>query len=202
MVFVHAVIAGIVLAGGGARRMGGGDKGLLPLDGRPMLAHVTDRLRPQVVRLAINANGDAARFAGFGLPVIADAPGPAAGPLAGVLAGMRWAAGFPFLATAACDTPFLPMDMVRRLGEALKDHDVAVAASGGRTHPTAALWRTDLADALAADLAAGRAAGVHRWLAGRRVVEVAFTGDPDPFTNVNTPDDLATAAGLLHRTGV
>ncbi|MEM6421842.1 MAG: molybdenum cofactor guanylyltransferase MobA, partial [Pseudomonadota bacterium] len=149
-------IAGVILAGGLARRMGGGDKALLPLGGKPILSHVIDRLSPQVGALAVNANGDPARFAALGLPVIADTVGGFAGPLAGILAGMHWAAaqGFTHVASAAGDTPFFPDDLVARLAGGLSATDrIAIAATedtvrGLSEHPTFGLWPVDLADDL------------------------------------------------------
>jgi molybdenum cofactor guanylyltransferase len=136
------MIAGVILAGGRATRMGGGDKGLLPLGGRPLLAHVVARLGPQVDRLALNANGDPARFAGFGLPVVADSVPGHAGPLAGVL---DWAAakGAEAIATAAADTPFFPADLVAglRAAAAAAAVPLAVAATPPDDwHPTFGLW--------------------------------------------------------------
>src|SRR5581483_10374175 len=139
-------VAGLLLAGGRATRMGGGDKCLRPLAGRPLLAHVLSRLRPQVRRLVLNANGDASRFSAFGLPVVADGIADFAGPLAGILAGLEWAAGAApdcrLVLSAPTDAPFLPRDLVRRLLEArgAENAEIAMASSGGRTHPVAALW--------------------------------------------------------------
>ena len=134
-------VAGVVLAGGLSRRMGGGDKGLCQLDGKPLIQHVIERLAAQASPLAINANGDASRFAGLGLPVIADATEDFAGPLAGVLAGLRWAAKAApearFIVTAACDTPFFPADLVAKFLEAAGDAYPAIvlAKSGERIQP-------------------------------------------------------------------
>ena len=143
-------IHGLILAGGLARRMDGRDKALVEIGGRPLLAHVMARLAPQVAGLALNANGDAARFAAFHLPVVADDVPGFAGPLAGVLAGLDWLArerpGATHAASVAADTPFLPTDLVARLAEArvAAGARVAVAASGGRRHPVIALWPVDL----------------------------------------------------------
>lgn len=187
-------VAGVILAGGQASRMGGGDKGLLPVHGRPMLAHVIERLSPQVARLALNANGDPARLAAFALPVLADPMPGFPGPLAGVLAAMDWAAaqGFAQVATAATDTPFLPRNLVARLAAA---GPLAIAASPDaegalRSHPTAALWPTALRERLRADLAAGERR-LGRWAAAQGAATVRFDETPDPFVNVNTPDDLS-----------
>ena len=131
---------GVILAGGQSSRMGGGDKGLLHLGGRPILSHVIERLSPQVADLALNANGDPARFGPFGLPVIADSVPGFAGPLAGVLAGLDWAAsqGAETIVTAAADTPFFPADLVPRLLMACEgmDTSLALAASPDGRHPT------------------------------------------------------------------
>lgn len=187
---------GVVLAGGRARRMGGGDKGLLPLAGRPVLAHVLARLAPQVWPIAINANGDPARFAAFDLPVLPDTVPGQPGPLAGLLAGMDWAAGLgaDHLVTVAADTPFLPPDLVVRLHAAGR---FALAASdpgdGMRVHPVCGLWPVALRDPLRAALKAGQRR-VLGWALDHGAVSVAFASDPvDPFFNLNTPGDLALA---------
>ena len=184
------MIAGIVLAGGRATRMGGGDKALLPLGGRALLAHVLARLGPQVGAVAISANGDPARFAGFGLPVLADTVPGLPGPLAGVLAGMDWAAGLGMerLLCVAGDTPFLPVDLVARLGA----HPFAMAESLGRRHPTVALWPVALRDDLRAALDGGEHR-VGRFAMDHGAVGVAFDAPQDPFFNINTPEDLAEA---------
>jgi molybdopterin-guanine dinucleotide biosynthesis protein A len=146
---VAAEISGVVLAGGRATRLGGGDKPLRPLGGRPMLARILERLKPQVGNIALSANGDPARFAGYGLPVLADEePAGQAGPLAGILSGMVWAKtqGSRQMLTVAGDTPFFPLDLAARLAEARAGHadHIAVALSGGRRHPVFALWPVSL----------------------------------------------------------
>ena len=136
-------IFGLILAGGEGRRMGGADKALLPLAGRPLLAHVADRFEPQVERLALSANGDPARFAAFSFPVLADADDARLGPMAGLLAGLDWLAamGGTHLATVSVDTPFLPCDLVPRLLLAGQETGgFAIAESQGRAHPTCGLW--------------------------------------------------------------
>lgn len=204
---------GVVLAGGLSRRMGGGDKGLRDLAGRPMLAHVIDRLAPQVTRLVLNANGDPERFSPFGLPVVPDTVGGFAGPLAGVQAGMRWAiANEPqarWIATAPGDAPLLPTDFVERLAGAVADEDrgIALAQSGGRLHPVAGLWPVALAD----DLEAALAAGVRKvldWADRHGAVPVPFASvriggtTVDPFLNANTPEDLETLSALLAKAAI
>jgi molybdenum cofactor guanylyltransferase len=189
-------IVGVILAGGKSRRMGGGDKALRLLAGRPLIAHVIDRVRPQVRELAINANADPTRFAGLGLPVIPDLTANWPGPLAGVLAGLAWARREAPLArwllTAPTDTPFLPLDLTRRLRSAAEEAraPVAVAASASGSHPTVALWSLDLDNALSAYLDAGRRKTMD-FAAKNCVVLVSFdSADHDPFLNVNTLEDL------------
>ncbi|WP_083100536.1 molybdenum cofactor guanylyltransferase MobA [Pseudophaeobacter leonis] len=205
---------GVILAGGLATRMGGGDKGLLQVGGQSLMAHVIDRLAPQVAELALNANGDAARFDDLGLPVVADSIEGFAGPLAGVLAGLDWAAtqGADAIVTAAADTPFFPTDLVARLlaasegqaqplvlattprtGEELK--------SGGRSkvnrHPTFGLWPVALRDDLRAALKDGLRKVV-LWTDQHGGREALFEATPfDPFFNVNTPEDLKRAEEFL-----
>jgi molybdopterin-guanine dinucleotide biosynthesis protein A len=199
-------IAGVVLAGGQARRMGGGDKALLEIDRRTLLSHVIARLAPQVDAVAINANGDPARFAGFGLPVIADTVPGFAGPLAGALAGMRWAEaqGHSHIVTAAGDTPFFPHDLVARLtaaaGPAL---GLACAATtdperGLSEHPTFGLWPVSLADDLETALTVGNMRKVIVWTSRHGCARALFDdAGPYPFFNVNTPEDLVEA-GRIH----
>lgn len=197
---------GVILAGGLSRRMGGGDKCLLSLDGKPLLHHAIDRLGPQVSGLVLNANGDPERFADFGLPVVADSIEGFAGPLAGVLAGLDYAAahGFDHIVTAAADTPFLPTDLVDRLLAAAEEAGtpMAMAATpdperGRSRHPTFALWPV----ALREDLRQALTDGVRKvivWTDSHGCAPVTFGIDPiDPFFNVNTPDDLARANQLL-----
>lgn len=188
---------GVILAGGQATRMGGGDKGLRRLGGKTILSRVIDRLAPQVAGLVLNANGDPARFAAFGLPVIPDSIDDFAGPLAGVLAGLDWAAGqgAETIVTAAADTPFFPADLVPRLQYAAEgmDHPLALAASPEGRHPTFGLWPVALRDDLRAALEGGLRKVV-QWTERHdgRIAEFPG-GEPDPFFNVNTPEDLALA---------
>lgn len=197
-------IAGVVLAGGLSRRMGGGDKALRLLAGRPMLAHVLDRAARQVGALVLNANGDSSRFAAFGLPCVADSVPGFAGPLAGVLAGLDWAAtnapDAELVASFPSDAPFLPRDMVARLFEARKGAAIAIASSGGRTHPVCGLWPVALRDDLRRALTIEDIRKVETWIARHKHVAVDFAVDPiDPFFNANAPDDLARAEIFLGR---
>lgn len=200
---------GVILAGGRATRMGGGDKGLLRLDGGPRLIDlVIDRLAPQCDALALNANGDPARFADLGLPVLPDSVSGFAGPLAGVLAGLDWAAeqGAGAIVTAAADTPFLPRDLVARLQAAAGPSGLALAASrdaGGRLwrQPTFGLWPVALRDDLRAALEDGLRKIV-AWTDRHHAGTAEFESTPfDPFFNVNTPEDLAEAGRLARMIG-
>jgi molybdopterin-guanine dinucleotide biosynthesis protein A len=195
--------AGVILAGGRAARMGGGDKGLLPLDRTTLLDHVVARLAPQVSPLALNANGDPARFARFGLPVLADGVAGFPGPLAGVLAGLDWAAeqGLGAIVTAAADTPFLPRDLVARLCRAAETggSPIALAATTSGRHPTFGLWSVALRDDLRRALLDGTRK-VTDWADRHGAATAMFPDTPvDPFFNVNTPEDLARARDLLAR---
>ena len=195
---------GVILAGGLATRMGGGDKGMLQLGGQTLLDRVIGRLSPQVAQVALNANGDAARFDGLGLPVIADSIDGFAGPLAGVLAGLDWAAtlGADTIVTVAADTPFFPCDLVPHLLLASEDmtHPVALAATpdvkrGRARHPTFGLWPVALRD----DLRAALSDGVRKvvlWTDSHNAAEAMFPQE-EAFFNVNTPEDLAIAEGML-----
>ena len=199
---------GVLLAGGLARRMGGGDKPLRSIDGKSLLAHVIERLRPQCERLVLNANGEPERFAAFGLPVIADSVGDFAGPLAGVLAGLDWAAAHAgaarWVASVATDTPFLPPDLVARLHEArfTKEARLASAASDGRTHPVIGLWPVDIREELRRALIEEGLRKIDRFTARHELAVAEWPVLPyDPFFNANAPDDLAQAETIA-RAGV
>ena len=187
-------ITGILLAGGQGSRMGGVDKGLVELAGRPMAAHALERLAPQVDALLINANQNLPAWQAFGHPVFGDDIGGFAGPLAGLHAGLL-RAQHPFVVTAPCDSPFLPADLVERLAAALHgaDAQLAVAKTFGQPHPVFCLCRRNLADHLGAFLAAG-GRKIDRWYGSLKVVEVAFDDEEAAFRNVNTRDELAEAA--------
>ena len=207
-----SAVTGVILAGGQSRRMGGGDKGLLELAGKPMLAHVVGRLAPQVGGMVINANGDPDRFAGLGLPVVADTIAGFVGPLAGVLAGMRWsAANAPearWIVTAAGDAPMLPRDLVARLTAAVANRAgaIALAQSDGELHPVIGLWPV----ALAGDLEGQLRSGVRKvldWTDRHGTVPVDFPMlhmggvEVDPFFNANTPQELDELRALLAKSG-
>lgn len=197
-------IAGVLLAGGLSRRMGGGDKSLRLLAGKPILRHVIERVRPQVAALVLNANGDPARFAEWGLPVTADTVEGFAGPLAGVLAGLDWAAeqapACTLVASFATDAPFLPRDLVARLAaaRAAEGADIAVAASNGRSHPVFALWPVALRTALRRAMLEQGVRKVDIFTADYKLVTVDWPTAPhDPFFNANRPEDLADAEKLV-----
>ena len=185
-------IFGVVLAGGQARRMGGADKALLPLAGRPLVAHVLARLAPQVAQVLISANGDPARFSDFACEVLADAASQ--GPLSGVLAALERAAALGATHVVSCpvDTPFLPQDLVARLAAA---GTLTLARAPDGDHPACALWPVTLAPALAAYLAEGEAK-VTRFADLHGATRVPFP-DASAFLNLNTPEDLARAETRL-----
>jgi molybdenum cofactor guanylyltransferase len=201
-------IVGLLLAGGLSRRMGGGDKALRLLGGRPLLERVIERLRPQTAALVLNANGDPMRFACYGLPVVADSIPDFAGPLAGILAGLDWTAAHrsdcPVVASVATDAPFLPKDLVGRLAQGMgaAGAELACAASGGQSHPVIGLWPVRLRDELRRALLEEGIRKVDVWTARYRLAIVPFP-EPvpglDPFFNANRPEDLDRAAALLKR---
>ena len=199
----HHHVVGVLLAGGQARRMGGGDKCLQSLGGETLLARAIVRARPQVDSLILNAHGDPARFADFGVPVVPDVIDGFAGPLAGILTAMEWAyehaPDHETVASFPTDAPFFPEDLVETMLEARRQAGavLACAASLGRTHPVFGIWpvalRHDLRDAIAQG-----ERKIDRWTEQYPIVTVEFSGvGVDPFFNANTPKDLAEAAGLL-----
>ncbi|MCV0395615.1 MAG: molybdenum cofactor guanylyltransferase MobA [Rhizobiaceae bacterium] len=199
----RAAIPCVVLAGGLARRMGGGDKPMREIGGRPILDHVIERLEPQCAGLVLNANGDPERFARFGRPVVADTVAGYPGPLAGILAALEWMArnrpDVEWVVSAAGDCPFLPRDLVTRLHEArLADEaELAVASSGGQTHPVIGLWKVSLRDDLRRALVEEDLRKIDRWTARYRLATAAWPTEPvDPFFNANTVDDLYEAERL------
>ena len=183
-------VTGVVLAGGQGRRMGGVDKGLVLLRGRPMVEHVLERLRPQVDEILINANQHRAEYEAFGYAVFADAIGGFAGPLAGLQVGLAQAK-HPLVATVPCDSPFLPADLVERLaaGLAANKSDLAVARTFAQPHPVFALVRRSVLPHLTRFLEEG-GRKIDAWYATLSTVEVRFDDEADAFRNINTPDEL------------
>jgi molybdopterin-guanine dinucleotide biosynthesis protein A len=194
---------GVLLAGGLARRMGGGDKPMRTIGGRTILDRVIARLAPQCDGLILNANGDPARFAAFGLPVIADTVRDFPGPLAGILAALDWTAAnrpdVAWILSAAADCPFLPRDLVARLQQARTEQEaqLAVAASAGQTHPVIGLWSVNLREELRHALVKEDIRKIDRWTARYKLATVTWPITPlDPFFNANTMDDIAEAERL------
>ena len=201
-------IPGVLLAGGLARRMGGGDKPMRRIGGRTLLQRVIARLEPQCDGLVLNANGDPARFASFALPVIPDGVAGFPGPLAGILAGLDWAAAnrpdVAWILSAAADCPFLPRDLVARLHRARTEQNaqLAVAASDGQSHPVIGLWSVALRDELRHALVAEDIRKIDRWTARYPLATVTWPAEPlDPFFNANTVDDIAAAERLAELDG-
>jgi len=196
-------IPGVLLAGGLARRMGGGDKPMRTILGRTILERVITRLKPQCDGLILNANGEPQRFAAFGLPVVADGVADFPGPLAGILAALDWMAAHrpevDYVLSAAADCPFLPRDLVARLDAAreLEDAELAVAASGAQTHPVIGLWSVALRDELRHALVKEDIRKIDRWTARYSLATVSWPTVPlDPFFNANTAEDIAEAERL------
>ncbi len=200
-----AVIVGVILAGGLSRRMGGQDKCLLPYGDSTLIDVAIERARPQVDSLLLSVNGDHRRLADRGVPQAADVAGEHAGPLAGVLTAMTWCEhhcpGAEWVLSMACDTPFFPRDLAARLLDAALAEGavISVAESNGRLHPVFGLWHRSLEQDLRSALVERGERKVQRWLRGHRWTAVAFTeeeGGPDPFFNINSPEDLAVARSL------
>lgn len=191
---MSAGITGLVLAGGLGRRMGGIDKGLQEFRGEPMVAQVIRRFAPQVDALIVNANQNIERYAEFGHPVVPDVITGYAGPLAGLHAGLN-ACRTPLLVTSPCDSPFLPLDLVARLHEALEREgaDLAVARTGEQSHPVFSLVRRHVLPGLT-DFLDGGGRKVDLWYSALKVVEVSFDDQPDAFANINTLNELAALA--------
>ncbi len=191
---------GLVLAGGQARRMGGGDKALLTIGGTTILQRVLDRLLPQCTKIVLNANGDPARFAMTGLPVVADSVPGFAGPLAGILAGLDWAAahapGLAWIVSVPGDCPFVPRDLAARLHQARTQAGtpLACAKSGDWRHPVVGLWPVSLRHDLRHALVHEDLRKIEVWTARHGVAVAEWPDSPvDPFFNINTPEDAAKA---------
>jgi molybdopterin-guanine dinucleotide biosynthesis protein A len=189
---LKATISGLVLAGGQGSRMGGVDKGLQPFRGKPMVAHVIERLAPQVDELLINANRNPEDYARFGHQVIADEIAGFAGPLAGFERGLAHARG-ELVVTVPCDSPFLPTDLVARLHERLESAkaELAVAKTGDQSHPVFCLMRREVLASLQQFLGSGQRK-IDKWYSALRVEEVAFDDEADAFLNINTREELAS----------
>jgi molybdenum cofactor guanylyltransferase len=194
---------GLVLAGGLARRMGGGDKALIRIGNETILSRTLARLTPQVAGVVLNANGDPARFAPFGLPIVADSVPDFAGPLAGILAGLDWVAAnrppIEWVVSVPGDCPFLPRDLVTQLHAArtTENKPLACAHSGDWRHPVVALWQVALREELRRAITVEDLRKIEVWTARYGVALADWPTDPvDPFFNVNTPEDVATATKL------
>ena len=204
-----AKLPAIILAGGSGERLGGADKALVPLAGKPLIEYVIDRLAPHCITIAINANGDPKRFSHYGLPVVPDGQVDSLGPLAGVLAGLDWAArkGFDAVITAAADTPFFPDTLVDHLSRQAAQNGFAIAATEAgegepKMHPTFGLWPVRFRD----DLRAALVRHQRRMMQfaeskGAAIATFATDQGRDPFFNINTPDDLAMAQDIISRGG-
>ncbi|MGJ8572044.1 MAG: molybdenum cofactor guanylyltransferase MobA [Hoeflea sp.] len=197
-------IAGVVLAGGLSRRMGGGEKGLQLLAGQSMISRVIGRIAPQVDALAINANADPEPYLEFGLPILPDTISGHVGPLAGVLTGLEWATGLPgvtHIVSAATDTPFLPLDLVSKFSAHAAPERIVIARSDGNRHPVFGLWPVALRQDLAEWLATSETMKVLAWVQRHDFTFCDFEADgeaaPDPFFNANTPEELAEAGRIL-----
>ena len=184
-------VTGILLAGGQGRRMGTVDKGLQLLHGKPMVAAVLARFAPQVDEVLINANQNLQAYQAFGHRVVPDAIGGFAGPLAGLHAGLN-AASHPFVLTAPCDSPFLPLDLFSRLEKAMQENDLAVAKTGDQPHPVFALVRRTVQRNLENYLSGG-GRKIDAWYASLKVIEVPFDDEADAFRNINTREELDNA---------
>ena len=181
-------VTGLLLAGGQGRRMGGVDKGLQLLRGKPLIEWVLARLAPQVAEIIVNANQNLERYESYGQRVVRDEIGGFAGPLAGLHAGLKWAK-HPLVVTVPCDSPFLPEDLVSRLRDSLKENHLAVARTGDQPHPVFALMKREVRESLEAFLAAG-GRKIDAWYAALKVVEVPFDDEADAFRNLNTLEEL------------
>ena len=199
-------IVGVLLAGGLARRMGGGDKPMRELGGKPILDHVIDRARPQVHHLVLNANGDADRFKKYGLPVVADVIEGHQGPLAGILTAMEWAAdnvpGAEHVISFATDAPFLPHNLVVELMVPINEGAslLSCAITGDRTHPVFGVWPIALKNELRKAMIEEEMRKIDLWTDRIGITHVPFPVEPvDPFFNVNRPENLEEAEGMLIR---
>ncbi|HWV16727.1 MAG TPA: molybdenum cofactor guanylyltransferase MobA [Cellvibrio sp.] len=197
-------LAGIILAGGLARRMGGGDKCLLTLGDKTLLQHTIERATPQLAALALNANGDPLRFALSGLPIVVDHFANHMGPLAGIHAGLKWmreTTAHQWLASFPCDTPFFPLDLLEKLfAQTGGGVNLVVARANQQTHSVFALWHSSLLEKIAEQLASGKVPRLQDWIDQQNTAYVDFSSDSDDsFFNINTPDNLIAAEAILER---
>ena len=194
-------VGAVILAGGAARRMGGGDKTLLPLAGKPILQHILDRLTPQCTTILLNANGDATRFQAFGLAVYADSVAGQLGPLAGILTGLDAIAlnyrGLTHLISIAGDTPFIPLDLVEKMRGLADGETIVRARSNGRTHAVCTLWPLSIRADLRDQLINQDVRKIDHFTTNYRVMDCDFAGIPDPFFNINAPADQAEAERVV-----
>jgi molybdenum cofactor guanylyltransferase len=197
---------GVILAGGLSRRMGGNDKALLTLEGRALLEHVAERLAPQCRSVILNANGDSSRFGKVHLPIVPDSVADRPGPLAGILAALEWCAvhrpDISWVVSAPADTPFIPMDLVLRLHEALHEtcKPIAYATSGSQAHFAVGLWPVSLRSDLRQALVQQGTRSIRDWLRRHDHAEAAWPAGPfDPFFNINTPEDLERAKAVARK---
>ncbi|MCG7391940.1 molybdenum cofactor guanylyltransferase MobA [Microvirga sp. ACRRW] len=202
----HPATLGVILAGGLARRMGGGDKPLLRLGSQSLLAHVAQRLAPQCESLILNANGDPSRFAMWDMPVVQDSVAGHPGPLAGILSALDWAASekpsIAWVLSVPGDTPFIPLDLVMRLHEAREKARarLACAESGAHRHFTTGLWPVDLRHDMRRALTSGDIHRVEDWMSSHGFTTAAWPTEPfDPFFNINTPDELIAAQAIAEQ---
>ena len=193
---MNGSVSGVLLAGGQGQRVGGRDKGLIPLNGREMIAHAIERFSSQVDHLAISANRNLSHYETFGYPVLSDDTPDFDGPLAGIYAGLRWCTS-GYLAVAPCDSPLLPHDLVDKLYTALTTNgaDIAIATNNGMRQPVFALLARSLADSLAGFLAQGERK-IGKWYESEKYCYAEFD-DINAFININTPEDLVRVEGLL-----
>ena len=194
---VKEIITGVILAGGQAQRMGGCDKGLIKLLGKPLVEYVIRALKPQVAEMIINANRNRERYAAYGYPIIADLMDGFYGPLAGMASAMQ-AAKTPYIVTTPCDSPFVPSDLVKRLYGGIEEQaaEIAVAHNGERLQPVFALLDRNLQSSIIAYLKRGERK-IDRWYEEHRLTIVDFSDQPNTFVNVNTPEDVETVESKL-----
>jgi molybdopterin-guanine dinucleotide biosynthesis protein A len=199
-------VAGVVLAGGRSRRMGGGDKALIDVDGQTLLGRVIERVHPQVVSLVLSVNGNPQRFTRFGLPILPDVIEGNAGPLAGILSALEWVRrslpDIRWMASVAVDTPLVPEDFVARLLSSVsqEEAEIGCAVSGAKRHPVLGLWPVGLAGELRTAMVVDGIRKVDQWTARYKVADVCWPIEAgDPFLNVNAPDDIERLHRALSR---